>query len=236
MDDYQRILIKISGEALGGNQGAGLDDGALQAITGEIIRLVRAGKQIAMVVGAGNFFRGAGSGLSSVDRVDADYMGMLGTVMNAVALKNYFVAQGQEAAVMSALRAEKIVEPLYPPKARMYLDQGKVVIFAGGTGNPYFTTDTAGVLRALEIKADVMFKGTKVDGVYTADPAKDPSARKYDVLSFEEALEKRLAIMDATAFALARENKLPIVVYNMKNPGTLSRIVLEGAPLGTLVR
>ncbi len=236
MDNYQRILIKISGEVLGGDQGTGLDDGALDAIAGEVARVVKAGKQIAMVVGAGNFFRGVAGSAGAIGRVDADYMGMLGTVMNAIALKNYFLSHGIHAHVMSALQVEKIVEPLYPPKAESYLNLGRVVIFAGGTGNPYFTTDTAGVLRALEIKADAMFKGTKVDGVYTADPAKDPSARKYDVLSFEEALEKRLAVMDATAFALARENKLPIVVYNMKKPGMLGRILLEGAAAGTLVR
>lgn len=236
MDQYQRILIKISGEVLGGDQGTGLDNGVLDALASEITQLVQAGKQVALVVGAGNFFRGVPGSAGVIGRVDADYMGMLGTIMNAVALKNYILSHGIDAHVMSALQVEKIVEPLYPPKAESYLNLGHVVIFAGGTGNPYFTTDTAGVLRALEIKADAMFKGTKVDGIYTADPAKDPSARKYDVLSFEEALEKRLAVMDATAFALARENKLPIVVYNMKKPGILRRIVLEGASVGTLVR
>jgi len=155
--------------------------------------------------------------------------------MNAIALKNFFLVRGQDARVMSALKVEKITEALYPVQAVRYLEQGKVVIFAGGTGNPYFTTDTAGVLRAIEIDADLMLKATKVDGVYSADPQKDPSAVKYDELSYDEALEKNLAVMDGTAFALARENALPIIVFNMKKEGLLTRLLLDGEALGTLV-
>ncbi|NPA46431.1 MAG: UMP kinase [Chlorobi bacterium] len=235
MKDYQRILIKISGEALGGEAGSGLDEKAVAPLADAIVRLTRSGKQVAIVVGAGNFFRGVKGSAGTIGRVDADYMGMLGTVMNAIALKNFLVARGNDARVMSALKVEKITEALYPVQAVRYLEQGKVVIFAGGTGNPYFTTDTAGVLRAIEIDADLMLKATKVDGVYTADPEKDPSAVKYDQLTYDEALEKNLAVMDGTAFALARENGLPIIVFNMRDPENLTRLLLRGESLGTLV-
>ncbi|NPA42428.1 MAG: UMP kinase [Chlorobi bacterium] len=235
MAPYKRVLIKLSGEFLAGNAKHGLNGQILEQVTDTIAGIVRRGVEIALVVGGGNFFRGIQGLDSGIDRVDGDYMGMTATVMNAVALKDFFVRAGQPARVMSALKVEKLTEPLYPPKARQALSQGDVVIFAGGTGNPYFTTDTAGVLRALEIRADVMLKATRVDGVYDSDPEQNPEARKFDRLTYAEALEKRLKVMDATAFALAMEYGMPIVVFNLNRPGVLEDIILKGKNPGTII-
>ena len=236
MEKKQRVLIKLSGEFLAGDSSSGLDAKVLQRLTDEISQLVRNGIQVALVVGGGNFFRGIKGLESGINRVDGDYMGMLATVMNALALKDFFHKQGQAARVMSALKTEKITEPLYAPKAVEYLRNGEIVIFAGGTGNPYFTTDTAGVLRALEIEADLMLKATRVDGVYDADPEKNPRARKFDKLGFDEALAMNLKIMDATAFALAKDNGLRIVVFNVRRPGAIFDIVIENKNIGTLIQ
>jgi len=234
-ENSRRVLIKLSGEFLAGPGKHGLDADVLQRVTKEIKEIVDNGREVALVVGGGNFFRGISGLEQGIDRTDGDYMGMLATVMNAVALKDFFEKNGQPARVLSALTVEKLTEPVYPPKARALLQQGNVVIFAGGTGNPYFTTDTAGVLRAIEIQAGMMLKATRVDGIYSDDPEKNPDAVKYDKLTYEEALQKQLKIMDATAFALARENGMPIVVFNMHRPGVLKEIILENKTVGTIV-
>ncbi len=237
MTNYKRVLIKISGESLAGETGTGLDSAVLTRISEEIKELLEHHIEVAIVVGGGNFYRGLqGSGKENINRVDGDYMGMLATVMNAIALKDYFHKQGVPSQVMSALKVEKVSMELYPPKAVALLKKGEVVIFAGGTGNPFFTTDTAGVLRAVEIGADAMLKATRVDGIYTDDPEKNSDAVKFDKISYDEALNKNLKVMDMTAFALARENKLPIIVFNFNRPGSLKKIILENQALGTLVQ
>ena len=230
-----RVLIKISGEALAGSAGKGLDATVLERFTSEMAQVARSGIQTAVVMGAGNFYRGLQSGKTAIGRVEGDFMGMTATVINAMALQGFFKAQGVDAEVFSALYVEKITRKHYPPKAVEALEAGKVVLFAGGTGNPFFTTDTAGVLRAVEIDADLMLKATRVDGVYSDDPEKNPAAKRYDRLSYDEALEKNLRIMDATAFALARENRLPIVVFDINTPGNLAKLLIEGQSIGTVV-
>jgi uridylate kinase len=231
---YKRVLLKLSGEALMGNDAYGINQEVIGRIVNEIGDIARGGCQVALVIGGGNIFRGVALGAAGMDRATADYMGMLATVMNALALQDAFQKIGVEARVQSALKLEQVVEPYIRPKALRYLEEGMVVIFAAGTGNPFFTTDTAAALRGSEIGAEVVLKATKVDGIYTADPKKDPTATRYDKLSFDTAIARNLQVMDATAFALCRESKLPIRVFSILKEGALKRIV-AGAQEGTLV-
>ena len=231
---HKRILLKLSGEALMGDDAFGINRATIERIVGEIAEVTRMGVQVAVVIGGGNIFRGVAGGSEGMDRATADYMGMLATVMNALALADAMGKQGVTARVMSAIDIQQVVEPYVRPKALQYLEEGKVVIFAAGTGNPFFTTDTAASLRGAEIGAEVVLKATKVDGVYTADPMKDPTATRYTRLSFDEAIGRHLGIMDATAFALCRDQKLPIRVFSIVKPGALMRVVM-GEDEGTLV-
>ena len=231
---HRRILLKLSGEALMGDDAFGINRGTIERIVGEIAEVTRMGVQVAVVIGGGNIFRGVAGGSVGMDRATADYMGMLATVMNALALADAMNHQGLTARVMSAIDIQQVVEPYVRPKALQYLEEGKVIVFAAGTGNPFFTTDTAAALRGAEIGAELVLKATKVDGVYTADPNKDPKATRYARLSFDEAMSRNLGIMDATAFALCRDQKLPIKVFSIFKPGALRSVVL-GADEGTLV-
>jgi uridylate kinase len=231
---YRRILLKLSGEALMGDDAFGINRGTIERIVGEIAEVTRMGVQVAVVIGGGNIFRGVAGGSVGMDRATADYMGMLATVMNALALADAMNHQGLTARVMSAIDIQQVVEPYVRPKALQYLEEGKVIVFAAGTGNPFFTTDTAAALRGAEIGAELVLKATKVDGVYTADPNKDPKATRYARLSFDEAMSRNLGIMDATAFALCRDQKLPIKVFSIFKPGALKSVVL-GSDEGTLV-
>ncbi len=231
---YQRILLKLSGEALMGDDAFGINRPTIERMVAEVAEVTQMGVQVAVVIGGGNIFRGVAGGSEGMDRATADYMGMLATVMNALALADAMNHQGLTARVMSAIGIEQVVEPYVRPKALQYLEEGKVVVFAAGTGNPFFTTDTAAALRGAEIGAQLVLKATKVDGVYTADPKKDPTATRYAELSFDEAMTRNLGIMDATAFALCRDQKLPIKVFSIFKPGALKRVVL-GQDEGTLV-
>ena len=232
---HKRILIKLSGEALMGDDAFGINQGTIERIVGEIADVARMGVQVAVVIGGGNIFRGVAGGAVGMDRATADYMGMLATVMNALALADAMNKIGHVTArVMSAISIDQVAEPYVRPKALQYLEEGKVVVFAAGTGNPFFTTDTAAALRGAEIGAELVLKATKVDGVYTADPKKDPAATRYARLSFDEAMSKNLGILDATAFALCRDQKLPIKVFSIFKPGALKAVV-QGADEGTLV-
>ena len=231
---HKRILLKLSGEALMGDDAFGINRPTIERIVGEIAEVTRMGVEVAVVIGGGNIFRGVAGGSEGMDRATADYMGMLATVMNALALADAMNHQGLTARVMSAIGIEQVVEPYVRPKALQYLEEGKVVVFAAGTGNPFFTTDTAAALRGAEIGAELVLKATKVDGVYTADPKKDPKATRYAELSFDEAMTRNLGIMDATAFALCRDQKLPIKVFSIFKPGALKAVV-QGADEGTLV-
>ena len=231
---HQRILLKLSGEALMGDDAFGINQATIERMVAEVAEVARIGVQVAVVIGGGNIFRGIAGGSAGMDRATADYMGMLATVMNALALADAVGKQGVTARVMSAIDIQQVVEPYVRPKALQYLEEGKVVIFAAGTGNPFFTTDTAASLRGAEIGAEVVLKATKVDGVYTADPMKDPTATRYTRLSFDEAIGRHLGIMDATAFALCRDQKLPIRVFSIVKPGALMRVVM-GEDEGTLV-
>jgi uridylate kinase len=231
---YRRVLLKLSGEALMGDDAFGINRGTIERLVADIGEVARLGVEIAIVIGGGNIFRGVALGASGMDRATADYMGMMATVMNAMALQDALLRAGIEARVQSALNIEQVVEPYIRPKAMRYLDEGKVVIFAAGTGNPFFTTDTAAALRGSEMGAQIVLKATKVDGVYSADPKKDPAATRYASLTFDEALGRKLQIMDATAFALCRDQKLPIKVFDIMKPGALRRVVL-GEDEGTLV-
>ena len=231
---HQRILLKLSGEALMGDDAFGINQATIERMVAEVAEVARIGVQVAVVIGGGNIFRGIAGGSAGMDRATADYMGMLATVMNALALADAMNKQGLTARVMSAIAIDQVVEPYVRPKALEYLEEGKVVIFAAGTGNPFFTTDTAASLRGAEIGAEVVLKATKVDGVYTADPMKDPTATRYTRLSFDEAIGRHLGIMDATAFALCRDQKLPIRVFSIVKPGALMRVVM-GEDEGTLV-
>jgi uridylate kinase len=231
---YKRVLLKLSGEALMGEDAFGINRATIERMVGDIGDVVRLGVELAVVIGGGNIFRGVALGASGMDRATADYMGMMATVMNAMALQDAMRRAGVEARVQSALNIEQVVEPYIRPKAMRYLEEGRVVIFAAGTGNPFFTTDTAAALRGAEIGAEIVLKATKVDGVYSADPKKDPSATRYATLTFDEALSRKLQIMDATAFALCRDQKLPIKVFDIMKPGALKRVVL-GEDEGTLV-
>jgi uridylate kinase len=231
---HKRILLKLSGEALMGDDQFGINRATIERMVAEIVEVSKIGVQVAVVIGGGNIFRGVAGGSAGMDRATADYMGMLATVMNALALADAMDKQGLTARVMSAIAIEQVVEPYVRPKALQYLEEGKVVVFAAGTGNPFFTTDTAAALRGAEIGAEVVLKATKVDGVYTDDPAKNPNATRYDQLAFDEAIGRNLGIMDATAFALCRDQKLPIRVFSIIKPGALLRVVM-GENEGTLV-
>ena len=230
----KRVLLKLSGEALMGDDAFGINRETISRMADEIAEVARLGVEVAIVIGGGNIFRGMAGGAAGMDRATADYMGMLATVMNALALADTMNRTGMTARVMSAINIDQVVEPYVRPKALQYLEEGKVVVFAAGTGNPFFTTDTAAALRGAEIGAEIVLKATKVDGVYTADPKKDPSATRYDKLTFDEAISRSLGIMDATAFALCRDQKLPIKVFSIFKPGALKRVVL-GEDEGTLV-
>ena len=230
----KRILLKLSGEALMGQDPYGINRETIDGIVKEIAQVTELGVEVAVVIGGGNIFRGVAPGASGMDRATADYMGMIATVMNALALQDAMRRMGLVARVQSALRIDQVVEPYIRPKAIRYLEEGKVLIFAAGTGNPFFTTDTAAALRGAEIGAEMVLKATKVDGIYDSDPVKNPQARRYDTLSFDEAISKNLKVMDATAFALCRDQKLPIRVFSIFKQGALSRIV-QGEPEGTLV-
>lgn len=231
---YQRILLKLSGEALMGEDAYGINRDTLWRIVNEVKAVADLGVEIGVVIGGGNIFRGMAGASSGMDRATADYMGMLATVMNAMALSDAMRQAGLNARVQSALSIEQVVEPYIRGKAIRYLEEGRVVIFGGGTGNPFFTTDTAAALRGSEIGAEIVLKATKVDGVYTADPKKDPAATRYAKISFDEAIGRNLAVMDATAFALCRDQRLPVNVFSIFKAGALKRVVL-GEDEGTLV-
>ncbi|MDR0841787.1 MAG: UMP kinase [Acidobacteriota bacterium] len=231
---YSRILLKLSGEALMGDDSYGINDEVVTRLVSEIAEVSKLGVQIGVVIGGGNIFRGMAGAAGGMDRATADYMGMLATVMNAMALADAMRRHDLSARVQSALRIDQVVEPYIRGRAIRHLEQGRVVIFAAGTGNPFFTTDTAAALRGAEIGAQIVLKATKVDGVYTADPKKDPSAQRYARISFDEAIGRNLAVLDATAFALCRDQKLPINVFSIFKPGALQRVVL-GEDEGTLV-
>jgi uridylate kinase len=234
MARYNRILLKLSGEALMGDDPFGINPGTIGRMVSEIGDVVRGGTQVAIVIGGGNIFRGVAGGSVGMDRATADYMGMLATVMNALALSDALDKQGVMARVMSAISIEQVVEPYVRPKALQYLEEGKVVVFAAGTGNPFFTTDTAAALRGAEIGAQVVLKATRVEGVYSADPEKDPTAVRFDRITFDDAMHRNLQVMDATAFALCRDRELPIRVFSINKPGALHRVV-DGQDEGTLV-
>jgi uridylate kinase len=231
---FRRILLKLSGEALMGNDAYGINQETLAGIVAEIKEVAALGVEIGVVIGGGNIFRGLAGSASGMDRATADYMGMLATVMNAMALQDAMRQAGLNSRVQSALNIEQVIEPYIRGKAIRYLEEGRIVIFAAGTGNPFFTTDTAAALRGSEIGAEIVIKATKVDGVYTADPKKDPGARRYERVSFDEAINRNLQVMDATALALCRDQKLPINVFSIFKRGALKRVVL-GENEGTLV-
>ncbi|MEY3847226.1 MAG: hypothetical protein RL615_216 [Pseudomonadota bacterium] len=234
MPAYKKVLLKLSGEALMGDDSYGINPGTIDAMVADVAEVVQTGIQLAIVIGGGNIFRGVAGGAAGMDRATADYMGMLATMMNALALQDALRQKGVEARVQSALRMDQVVEPYIRPKAIRHMEEGKVVIFAAGTGNPFFTTDTAAALRGAEMGVEVVLKATKVDGIYTSDPKKDPTATRYDTITFDEAIIKNLQIMDATAFALCRDRKLPIKVFSILKPGALKRVVM-GDSEGTLV-
>jgi uridylate kinase len=234
MAAFKRILLKLSGEALMGDDDYGINRPTLDRIVAEIAEVAELGVEIGVVIGGGNIFRGVAPGAAGMDRATADYMGMLATVMNALALGDAMRQAGLNARVQSALNIEPVVEPYIRGKAIRYLEEGKIVIFGAGTGNPFFTTDTAAALRGREIEAEIVLKATKVDGVYTADPVKDRHAQRFGRLSFDEAISRNLKVMDATALALCRDQRLPINVFSIFKPGALRRVVL-GEDEGTLV-
>jgi uridylate kinase len=231
---YKRILLKLSGEALMGDQQFGVDPAVAARIARDVGEIQELGVQTAIVIGGGNIFRGLAASARGMDRATADYMGMLATVINALALQDALEQQNVTTRVVTAIEMRAVAEPFIRRRAIRHLEKGRVVIFAAGTGNPYFTTDTAAALRAMEIKADVILKGTKVDGVYTADPMVDTTATKYDTISYLQVLERQLKVMDSTAISLCMDNKLPIVVFNLRHAGNIRRVVL-GDPVGTTV-
>ncbi len=235
MPAYRRALLKLSGEALAGERGTGLDYGVIESLAAQVKAVHATGVALGLVVGGGNIVRGAMASQHGLDRVSADYMGMLATVINALALQNVLEASGIETRVLTAIRMESLAEPYIRRRMMRHLEKGRLVIFAGGTGNPFFSTDTAAVLRALEMEAEVVLKATNVDGVYTADPRKDPEARHIPELTFQDALVNGYAVMDANAFGLCQANKLPIVVLNINQSGAIAR-ALAGDRVGTLVR
>jgi len=231
---YRRVLLKLSGEALMGDEAYGIDRATIERMVGEIADVVASGLELAIVIGGGNIFRGVAGGAAGMDRATADYMGMLATVMNSLALQDALRQRGVVARVQSALKIEQVVESYIRPKALRYLEEGKVVIFAAGTGNPFFTTDTAAALRGAEMGVELVLKATKVDGVYSSDPMADPDAKRYRRISFDEAIARHLKVMDATAFALCRDQKLPIKVFSILDEGALRR-ALSSDDEGTLV-
>ncbi len=231
---YNRILLKLSGEALMGEKQYGIDGKRLSEYAEEIKQVVNKGIEVAIVIGGGNIFRGLTGASSGMDRVQADHMGMLATVINGLALQSALEMKGVQTRLQSAIKINEVAEPFIRRRAMRHLEKGRVVIFGGGTGNPYFTTDSAAVLRAIEIEADVILKGTRVDGIYTSDPEKDKTATKFDTISFKEVLTKGLKVMDTTAFTLSQENNLPIIVFDMNKKGNLLKIV-NGDNVGTKV-
>jgi len=231
---YKRILLKLSGEALMGNKQYGIDAMRLSAYAEEIKEVVELGVEVAIVIGGGNIFRGLAGASNGMDRVQADHMGMLATVINGLALQSALELKGVQTRLQSAIKINEVAEPFIRRRAMRHLEKGRVVIFGGGTGNPYFTTDSAAVLRAIEVEADVILKGTRVDGIYTSDPEKDKTATKFDTISFNDVLTKGLKVMDTTAFTLSQENNLPIVVFDMNKKGNLMKIV-SGENIGTVV-
>ena len=232
---YPRVLLKISGEALAGERGLGFDFDTMDRIADEIANVVRLGTSLGLVIGGGNIVRGSQLSLLGMDRVGADYMGMLGTVINALAVQDILERKGLETRVMTAIRMEELAEPYIRRRALSHLDNGRIVIFAAGTGNPYFSTDTAAVLRAIQIKADVIIKATSVDGVYSADPKKDQTATMYDEISYRDVMLEELKVMDQTAVTLCKENSLPLIVLNIHRSGAIASAV-QGERIGTLVR
>jgi uridylate kinase len=232
---YKRILLKLSGESLMGEQGYGIDSTRLNDYAEQISELVKNGVQVAIVIGGGNIFRGLSGAAQGFDRYKGDQMGMLATVINSLALASALDAMGARTRVMTSIRMEPVGELYAQPKAMDALNNGEVVVISGGTGNPYFTTDTASALRGIEVKADVMLKGTRVDGVYTADPEKDPSATKFDTISFDEVYNRGLKVMDLTATTMCKENGLPVMVFNMDEKGNLLK-VMNGENIGTLIK
>lgn len=232
---YKRILLKLSGEALMGDRQYGIDPVRLADYAQEIKQVVEKGVEVAIVIGGGNIFRGVAGASNGMDRVQGDHMGMLATVINGLALQSACEDAGIPTRLQTAIQINEVAEPFIRRKAMRHLEKGRVVIFGGGTGNPYFTTDSAAVLRAIEIEADVILKGTRVDGIYTADPEKDSSATKFDFISFEDVLRKGLKVMDTTAFTLSQENELPIIVFDMNTPGNLFKLI-SGESIGTKVQ
>ena len=232
---YKRILLKLSGESLMGDKQYGIDNNQVLQYAKDIQSIFNEGIEIAIVVGGGNIFRGLSAEKSGMERAQADYMGMLATVINCMAMQNALESIGVETRLQSAIKMEQICEPYIRRRAMHHLESGKIVIFGAGTGNPYFTTDTAASLRAIEIKADVVLKGTRVDGIYTADPEKDPSATRYDEISYQEVYDKGLNVMDMTAITLCQENNLPIIVFDMNKEGNFMKIA-KGEAIGTLVK
>jgi uridylate kinase len=231
---YKRVLLKLSGESLMGDKNFGLDSDVLSQYAEDIKSITELGVQVAIVIGGGNIYRGMNEAETGIERAQGDYMGMLATVINGMALQSALERAGVYTRLQSAIKMEQIAEPYIRRRAIRHLEKGRVVIFGAGTGNPYFTTDTAGSLRAIEIKADVILKGTRVDGIYTSDPEKDPSAEKFETISFQDCITKNLKVMDMTAFTLCMENELPIIVFDMDTTGTLLRVI-TGEKVGTLV-
>jgi len=231
---YKRILLKLSGEALMADREYGIDDARLAKYAEEIASIANMGVEVAIVIGGGNIFRGVQGVAKGIDRVQGDHMGMLATMINSLALQSALEEAGKKTRLMSAIKMEQIAESFIRRRAVRHLEKGRIVIFGSGTGNPYFTTDTAASLRAIEVEADVILKGTRVDGIYTADPEKDENAVKFDHISFKDVIAKDLKVMDLTAFTLCNENNLPIVVFDMNKPGNLKKVV-SGEPIGTMV-
>ena len=231
---YKRVLLKLSGEALMGNQQYGIDPERLNDYAEEIAAAVKAGAQIAIVIGGGTIFRGLQGASKGMDRIQGDYMGMLATVINSMAIQSTLQSKGVKAALLSGLYIDRIADSMSSAKAIKLLEEGYVVVIGGGTGNPFFTTDTGSALRAVEIKADIILKGTRVDGIYTADPEKDPTATKYESITYDEAYNKNLKVMDLTAFTMCKENNMPMLVFDMNTKGNLTK-VLNGEKIGTIV-
>ena len=235
MSAYKRVLLKLSGEALMAGRSHGIDPDRLNDYIDEIIEVTRMGVQVGIVIGGGNIFRGVSGVEEGFDRVKGDYMGMLATVINGLALQSAFESKNAKATLFTAIQMEPVADYYMKSKVIDTLEQGNIAIFSGGTGNPFFTTDTASSLRAIEIEADVMLKGTRVDGVFTGDPEKDPNAEKFDEITFHEAIDKELRILDLTAFTMCQENKMPVIVFNMNVKGNLKKLIL-GEKIGTLVK
>ncbi len=232
---YKRVLLKLSGESLMGDKSFGFDTDVISQYAKDVKAIAELGVQVAIVIGGGNIYRGMNEAETGIERAHGDYMGMLATVINGMALQASLEKEGLYTRLLSAIKMEQIAEPYIRRRAIRHLEKGRIVIFGAGTGNPYFTTDTAGSLRAIEINADVILKGTRVDGIYTADPEKDPTAKKYERISFQDCISQQLKVMDMTAFTLCMENKLPIIVFDMNQPDNLRRVI-SGEKVGTLVK